>query len=158
MRDDLEKLDAEISREVEKAMGTEDTHGSILQEAVGAGRKRIRRTGRFWQRDLLREFDAFQDGPDEYKIVNELIYAAAHDKGAEFDSPPPPENLLPWVRDHMFAFDNYEDPRRAAGALSQELYEDGLDGIFFTETIIRYLEHEAPRKLERYLNQHVSDP
>lgn len=150
----MRNVENEIDRAVEEGMSGRD---GVMDNAIEAGKKRIRRKDRVWHERLLESFiKEIGDYDGMYSIVNTAFHAEFVDEGGDFDGPPPPENLLPWVRDHMFAFTDYSDPEDAAQALSFDLYEDGLDGIFFTEAMLRYLQEEGERDLERFVNKELN--
>lgn len=158
IRQEIRKAEREISSAIKGGMEGTGYHLGVLEKAINKGRDRVREKDRMWHRTVLRGFKFHIESsyPRMYRIINFSPHAGVVDKGAEFDSPPPVSAILPWVRDHMFIFaDNFEDPERAAHAVSQSIYEDGLQGIHFTKVMIEYLENEAEYDLETYVNQRL---
>lgn len=151
-------------REIEKAVddGVEGTgtHDGILDKAIDRGKQTIREQDRVWHRQVLNGFmtRVKSENPKVYEIFNRAKYADVVNEGAEYDSPPPIDALLPWVRDHLYAFpaDEFPTARDAAWAVSWELYENGQEGILFTAVMLEYLREEAEDDLERYLNRRLS--
>lgn len=146
-------------REIDKAV--DDGVSKILDEAIDRGQQTIRERDRVWHEQVLNGFkkQLLADGYTEvWRISNRAKYADVVDKGAEYDSPPPVDSLLPWVRDHLYAFpaDEFPTARDAAWAVSMELYENGQEGILFTAVMIEYLREQAEDDLERYLNRRLS--
>lgn len=164
IRKEIQRATREIDNAVKDGVEGTAYHDGILDEAIEAGQKRIRRKDRVWHKQVLHGFKKETSGEYSgvYQIVNRARYSEVVDEGVApagkhgpFKSPPPPENLLPWVQDHMYVFSDYTDPRDAAEALSESLYERGIEGIFFTKSMIRYLENEAEYDLERYVNRRL---
>lgn len=154
IRSEIRSVENEIDRAIEDGMSGRK---GVMDNAIEAAKRRIRRKDRVWHERVLKSFKKeISDYDGVYTIVNTAYHAKFVDEGGEFDNPPPPENLLPWVRDHMFIFTEYDDPEDAAQALSISLYRDGLDGIMFTESMLRYLNTEAETDLEQLVNAELS--
>jgi vacuolar-type H+-ATPase subunit H len=157
----IEKEIRQAEREIEKAVDEGVTgENGILQEAIDRGQETISDAERVWHKQVLNGFmtKVKSENPKVYQIFNRAKYADVVNEGAEYDSPPPADALLPWVRDHLYLFDaeKYPTARDAAWAVSWDLYENGQEGILFTAVMLEYLNIEAEADLERYLNRRLS--
>lgn len=150
---EIQNVERDIDRAVQDSMSNKRGTG-IFNVAVDRAKRKIKEENAVWQGKLLESFaiEVDRHGYGYFaRIFNRADYADAQNDGAEFDAPPPPEALLPWVRDHMYVFDT-GDPREAADNLSHYLYETGLDGIHFKAVMMEYLETEAEDDLEKKVN------
>ena len=156
MRREIERAQDEIEGAIEDGMTNE--FSGVLTRAERVGRTKITDKERVWRGRLL---DAFRSGKLSesgdgmlFHVANMLDYAEAQNDGFKPDSPPPVEALLPWVRDHMYAFEQ-SDPRRVARALAVHIHEEGVEGIFFAEAMRTYLETKAESDLQSLLDRRL---
>lgn len=160
---EIERVRDEVQDDLDKAMGADgrNPYGNTVKEgAKDAANKVLRTHGRVWQEDLLNSYEmlslgTWQGFSKRYLFINNAKYAGAHNTGATFDAPPPPENLMPWVLDHMYVFET-DNAYEAANNLSFHLYENGLEGVRFMQAAEEYLDgSSAEVNLEFLANKYL---
>lgn len=156
MRREIERAKDDIEDAIEEGMTNE--YSGVLVRAERVGRSKITEKERVWRGRLL---EAFRSGTLSesgdgmlFHVANMLDYAEAQNDGFKPSSPPPVEALLPWVRDHMYAFEQ-SDPRRVARNLAVHIHEEGVEGIFFEEAMRTYLETNAESDLQRLVDRRL---
>lgn len=148
-----DEIDGAVSDSLTNKQGS-----GIFDIAVDKARRKIRAHGAVWTNEMIESFKVQlqKDGfGDFYALIDNVSdHADPQNDGAEFDAPPPPENLLPWVTDHMYLFET-DSAYDAANALSIHLYQNGLDGIHFMAAARKYLEVEGESDLEHKVNHRL---
>lgn len=169
IRNEIQDAKDAVDEAVDEAMVGRNPDG-VLRIAIDRAKEQIRDEEAIWTGELVESFVAHQkDVQFRYVIRNTSDHAGPVDQGVrgtrggpqdteyEYTNKLPPFGpLLLWVRGHWYIFaDDYPDAETAAGALQRHIYREGLEGVHFTEVMLKYLRTEAPRELERLAQAHL---
>lgn len=157
----LKRTLAKVESSVEDAL--DDATENALDEAIRRGKEHIKDEEAVWRREVLgrtmhAEFDWTELSDSEvYVIYNSARHAGVVDEGADFESPPDADNLVPWVLDNLRdwdpeGYDGDGDPSDGMGDRGSEdddefapgnativgdrhIYDDGVFGVYHNRRV-----------------------
>lgn len=152
--DDVDRMADELEEDIVESL--EDSAKEIRKEGREAARDHIRRHDKLWTRELLNSWVPYQTksaggsaGVILMGFQNYADHAAAIDQGAVYTNKKPPvDALMPYVIENYPASPAMSH-RDWAFWLQDVIFQNGIEGIFYTEYAQEEMEAKANKIIKR---------